>query len=74
MCPLYMFLDGPSPIFLRYLPPPQLVTVSSLFQYLRLYFACLFLFLHNGILLGHKKEENFTLCSCMGGPGEHYAK
>ena len=24
--------------------------------------------------LALKKEENFTLCSCMGGPGEHYAK
>ena len=30
--------------------------------------------LHNGILLGHKKEENFTLCHSMDGPGEHYAK
>ena len=29
--------------------------------------------LHNGILLGHKKEENFTLCG-MNGPGEHYAE
>ena len=31
-------------------------------------------YLHNGILLGHKKEENFTLWDSMGGPGEHYAK
>ena len=30
--------------------------------------------LHNVILLGHKKEENFALCNSMGGPGEHYAK
>ena len=30
--------------------------------------------LHNGILCGHKKEENFTLCDSMDGPGEHYAK
>ena len=30
-------------------------------------------YLHNGILLGHK-EETFTLCNSMGGPGEHYAK
>ena len=30
--------------------------------------------LHNGILLGHKKEENFTLCNSMDGPGEHYAE
>ena len=29
--------------------------------------------LHNGILLGHKKET-FTLCNHMDGPGEHYAK
>ena len=31
-------------------------------------------YLHNGILLGHKKEENFTLCDSMDGPGEHNAK
>ena len=30
--------------------------------------------LHNGILLGHKKEENFTLCDSMDGPGERDAK
>ena len=30
--------------------------------------------LHNGLLLSHKKEENFTLCDSMDGPGEHYAK
>ena len=30
--------------------------------------------LHNGILLSHKKEENFTLCNSIDGPGEHYAK
>ena len=24
--------------------------------------------LYNGILLGHKKEENFTLCESMDGP------
>ena len=29
--------------------------------------------LHNGILLSHKKEENFTLCDSMDGPEEHYA-
>ena len=27
--------------------------------------------LYNGILLGHKKEENFTLCDSMAGPREH---
>ena len=27
--------------------------------------------LHNGILLGHKKEK-FTLCNSVDGPGEHY--
>ena len=31
-------------------------------------------YLHNGILLSHKIEENFTLCDSMDGPGEHYAK
>ena len=30
--------------------------------------------LHSGILLGHKKKKNFTLCKSMDGPGEHYAK
>ena len=30
--------------------------------------------LQYGILLGCKKEENFTLCDSMDGPGEHYAK
>ena len=29
---------------------------------------------HNGILLGHKKEENFILCNSMNGPEERYAK
>ena len=30
--------------------------------------------LHNGILFVYKREENFTLCNSMDGPGEHYAK
>ena len=32
--------------------------------------------LHNGILFSckKKKEENFTLCDGLDGPGEHYAK
>ena len=30
--------------------------------------------LHNGILLGHNKEENFALCDCMYRSGKHYAK
>ena len=30
--------------------------------------------LHNAILLSYKKEENFTICNSMDGPGEHYAK
>ena len=30
--------------------------------------------LHNGIVFGHKKEENFTLCNGIDGHGEHYAK
>ena len=29
--------------------------------------------LQKGILVIHKKEENFTLCNSMDGPGEHYA-
>ena len=28
----------------------------------------------NRILLGHKKEKNFTLCGSMDGSGKHYAK
>ena len=31
-------------------------------------------YLHNRILLGHKKEGNLTLCNSLGGPGEYYAK
>ena len=30
--------------------------------------------LHIGILLSHKKEENFTLSNSVDVPGEHYAK
>ena len=29
-------------------------------------------YLHNGNLLCHKKEENFTFCNSMYRPGEHY--
>ena len=31
-------------------------------------------YLNNGMLVGHKKEENFTLCNSMDEPGEHCAK
>ena len=30
--------------------------------------------LHNGILLYHKKEETFTFCNSLDGPGYYYAK
>ena len=30
--------------------------------------------LHHGILLGHNKEENFTICKSVDRPGEHYTK
>ena len=30
--------------------------------------------LHNVLLLGCKKEEIFTLCNSLNGPGEHYAQ
>ena len=30
--------------------------------------------LYSGVLLGHKKEENFTLCNSMDGSGDYYAK
>ena len=44
MCPLYMFLDGPFPIFPHYLVPPPLwlLSVCSLFQCFWLYFAYFF--------------------------------
>ena len=32
-----------------------------------------YIYLHNGIPLGHKKEI-FTLCDSMDGPREHYTK
>ena len=31
-------------------------------------------YFHNGILCGHGKERNLTLCDSMHEPGEHYAK
>ena len=31
-------------------------------------------YLQNGILFSHKKEESFTLCDSMDGPGEPDAK
>ena len=31
-------------------------------------------YLHNGILVGHKKLENLTIGDSMDGPGEYYAK
>ena len=31
-------------------------------------------YIQNGILLRHKKEENSAICSNMDGLGEHYAK
>ena len=30
--------------------------------------------LHDGILLGHKKEKQFTICDGVERPGEHYVK
>ena len=30
--------------------------------------------LHNEILLGRKRVENYPLCNSMNGPGEHYVK
>ena len=45
MCPLYMFLDDPFPFFLCYLPPCPSGYCKFLFQWLWLYFACLFVLL-----------------------------
>ena len=33
-----------------------------------------YIFLHNGVLPGHKKRRKFYPCDSMDGPGEHYAK
>ena len=30
--------------------------------------------IYNGILLSHKEEQNFAICSNMGGRGGHYAQ
>ena len=30
--------------------------------------------LHNGILLGHKKERNLTFCDSVNGPREYHSK
>ena len=63
MCPLHVFFDGPSPIFPHYpLPPPLwLLSVCSLFQGLRLYFACWFVLL---IRLCWFCFECFLCCDC----------
>ena len=44
ICPVFMFLDGPSPIIPCYPSPPssQFLSVCSLIQCLWFYFACLF--------------------------------
>ena len=31
-------------------------------------------YVHKGVLLGCEKEENFTLCNSMDGPGQYYVK
>ena len=33
-----------------------------------------YIYMYNGILLSHKKNENFAICSNMDGLGGHYAK
>ena len=32
------------------------------------------MYIYNGILLSHKKEQNFAICSDIVGLGGHYAK
>ena len=60
MCPLYRFLDGPSPIFLLYPSPssPLLLSVCSLCKCLWLYFACLFILL----IRFHLKMRSYGIC------------
>ena len=31
-------------------------------------------YIYNGMLLNHKKEQNFAICSNLDGVGGHYAK
>ena len=31
-------------------------------------------YIYNGILFSHKKEQNFAICNNMDGLGRHYAK
>ena len=59
MCPLHMFLDGPSPIFPHY-PSPRssLVTVCSLFQCFWLYFACWFVL----SIRFHLQVKSYGIC------------
>ena len=33
-----------------------------------------YIYIHNGILLNHKKEGNFAICNNMNDLGRHYAK
>ena len=40
----------------------------------KLWYTCTHTHTHNGILLSHKKEENFAICSNMDGLGGHYAE
>ena len=36
--------------------------------------VCVYTHTHNGMLLSHKKEGNFAICSNMNGLRGHYAK
>ena len=36
--------------------------------------VCMCIYIHDGILLSHKNEWNFAICSNMDGLGGHYAK
>ena len=60
MCPLYMFLDGPSLIFPNYPSPPPLwlLSVYSLFECLWLYFAWLFVLL----IRFHLQVRSYGIC------------
>ena len=37
-------------------------------------YMCVCVYIYNGILLSHRKEQHFAICGNMDGLGGHYAK
>ena len=55
-------------------PPPQAKMLLSFDTIVNQWIKTAVVHLHNGILLGHKKEEKFIFCDSLDGPGDHYPK